>query len=68
MRTYKHLGTYLSADGMVFHNAVHLSQSALAAFAPLAFKVFGSKLIADPYKFVLMRSLVQSVLLFNMHV
>ncbi|CAK0814249.1 unnamed protein product, partial [Prorocentrum cordatum] len=65
---YRHLGIFVSAQGVHFRNAVHRASAALGAYSPIAFKVFGSSVIDDKYKLVFMRSLVLSRLTFNLHV
>ncbi|CAK0907096.1 unnamed protein product [Prorocentrum cordatum] len=63
----KHLGTFMSAQGMLFRSAVHRASSALGVYSPIAFKVFGSSVIDNKCNFVSMRSLVLSRLTFNLH-
>jgi hypothetical protein len=65
---YKHLGTYISASGETRKNVAHRVQSAMAAYSPIACKVFGSELLLDVYKLAFMRSLVLSRLTFNLHI
>eukprot|EP00973_Karenia_brevis_P083741 11619647-Karenia_brevis.AAC.1 len=65
---YKHLGTLISAYGCTRRNILIRTQSALAAYSPLALKIFGSEVLDDVYKIAFMRSLVLSRLTFNLHI
>ncbi|CAK0843813.1 unnamed protein product [Prorocentrum cordatum] len=65
---YKHLGTWVSVYGMSSRSAAHRAQSAMAAYAPISRKVFGSPLMNDKYKVSFLRSLVLSRLTCNLHV
>ena len=47
---YCHLGTMLSAVGEAFANTRRRVQTAMAAYTPIAFKVFGSCLISERRK------------------
>ena len=51
-----------------FRNTQHWVQSAMVAYSPLSFKVFGNSLIAPTHRLSFSRSLVMSRLLFNVHV
>jgi hypothetical protein len=50
VRQYKHLGTVVDALGVAHANSIECSKAALAAYAPIAMKVFGSELIDQAYK------------------
>ena len=65
--SYAHLGTFASIDGDTFRNSTHRCASALAAYAPLAFKIFSSALVPLLHKFAFNRTLVLSRLLFGVH-
>ena len=56
--TYKHLGSYLACTGQCGKNIGHRCASALAAYSPLAAKLFGSDRLADSYKLLFLSSLV----------
>ena len=47
---YKHLGTFVDSRGAAFTNATHRAQTAIQAYTPLAFKLFGSDRLEDRYK------------------
>ena len=65
---YKHLGSIIDAHGMSFMNVASHVRNAMAAYAPLAYKLFGSRLIQQRYRLLFLRSLVLSRLLHNMHI
>ena len=65
---YKHLGTKLSLDEVCMQDARHKEKSALGAYSPIAVKIFGSRFVFDWVKLMLMRSLILSRLLFNVHI
>ena len=50
VRIYKHLGTMIDANVVAAVNMIERSRAALAAYSPLAIKVFGSDKIETPYK------------------
>jgi len=64
---YKHLGTVLSEDGSDNLDAVRRVQLSLAAYCPLASKVFGSFSVKICLKLKLADSLVFSRLFYNTH-
>ena len=66
--SYKHLGTYISSHGETRRNITHRVQSAMAAYSPIAVKVFGSELLHQNSKMAFLRSLVLSRLTFNLHI
>ena len=68
VRQYKHLGTVVDAFGVAHANSIERSKAALAAFAPIAMKVFGSELIDQAYKMSFLHSLVLSRQHFNAHI
>eukprot|EP00973_Karenia_brevis_P022603 3110766-Karenia_brevis.AAC.1 len=62
---YKHLGSKVCADASVGEDAVLRSGSALAAFAPLAVRVFGSPKLDRHLKLQFAESLVFSRLFYS---
>lgn len=64
---YKHLGGIIMIDGSVAVECKGRNRSAMAAYSPIASKVFGAKDIGKDLKLDLMRSLVLSRSLFNTH-
>ena len=62
---YKHLGSHLSVDGSLMFDAQHRCSSALAAYVPLAHRIFGSGCIGAWLKMHFMSSPVLSRLLYN---
>jgi len=66
--SYKHLGTVVDKFGVSQGNAVARAKSALTAYMPLSFKVFGSRLIATAHKMYLYTALILSRLFFNVHI
>ena len=65
---YKHLGGYQTISGDLRKDARHKADVAMAAYAPIAVKVFGSSAIGLWLKLIFLHSLVSSKLLFNAHV
>jgi DNA-directed RNA polymerase subunit RPC12/RpoP len=65
---YKHLGGIVQADGCLIPDARCKAKSGLAAYMPIALKVFGSTLIFEELKLRFCASLILSRLLFNAHV
>jgi hypothetical protein len=67
---YKHLGTYtaVTTNGDTFKNTQHRVSSALAAYAPIACKVFGAASMTLLHRLAFMRSLILSRLLFGLHI
>ena len=65
---YKHLGTYISIDGNTIRNTIYRVRSAMEAYAPLAFKLFGNTKIGTPHRFAFHISLVVSRPTFNTHI
>ena len=63
--SYKHVGTIISKDGLFVLDARTRVQSAMAAYAPLANKVFSSSRISVELRIRLACSLVFSRLLYN---
>ena len=64
----RHLGSFLEENGGLMKEARHREQSALNAFAPLAFKIFGSRSVSQRRRINLGKSLVLSRLLYNVHI
>ncbi|CAK0897979.1 unnamed protein product [Prorocentrum cordatum] len=68
VREYKHLGSYIDHEGMAATNISAHARNALAAYAPLACKFFGSSLVDQTYRLLFFRTLVVSRLLHNMSI
>ena len=68
VRQYKYLGSIQHDEGTAVPDAKMKAAAALSAYAPLAFKVFGSAHIRTCVKESLFASLVLSRLLFNAHI
>lgn len=62
---YKHLGSIISADGAAAADVPRRVQIAMAAFAPLALKIFGAAGITRRLRLTLAGPLVVSRLLYN---
>ena len=62
---YKHLGSYICHDGSPNADVSKRVSSALAAFSPLAARVFGARHVSRALKLQLCDSLVMSRLLYN---
>ena len=65
---YKHLGGEITASGSLVPLASGRRKRALAAYAPLAMKIFGSEFLDLGLRQWLFNTLVMSRLLFNLHV
>jgi hypothetical protein len=65
---YKHLGGEITVSGSLMPLATSRRKRALAAYAPLAMKVFGSPHLTLDLKQWMFQTLVLSRLLFNLHV
>ena len=65
---FKHLGTCVDCLGVSPANTQIRTKPALSAYAPLAFKFFGSALISDALRLNFFSSLVVSRLFFNAHI
>ena len=65
---YKHLGGEIAASGSLVPLAQGRRRRALAAYAPLAMKVFGSCNIVLDLKQWLFQTLIMSRLMYNLHV
>jgi len=65
---YKHLGIWLSLDGSQAKEALHRVALSMAAYTPLANRIFGSKNVAWSLRCLFAESLVFSRLLFNCHI
>ena len=64
---YRHLGSIVTPDGNLTPEALARASSAMAAYGPLAVKVFGSLSIAKHRKIALAWSLCMSRLFLNVH-
>ena len=64
---YKHLGSFVSADGSVMADARHRTQVANNAYAPLVGKVFGASLLEQILQSNFAESLVFTRLFYNVH-
>ena len=64
---YKHLGGIVATSGSEVHEARARASSALAAYAPLASRIFGAACIAHGLKVLFASALVWSRLFFNSH-
>jgi hypothetical protein len=62
---YKHLGSVVASDGSAAPDVPKRVQSSMAAYAPLALKIFGASVIARQVRLSLATSLVFSRLLYN---
>ncbi|CAE8716218.1 unnamed protein product [Polarella glacialis] len=60
---FKHMGGYVSAGGSTFEDAVHRVKRAMAAYGPLADKVFAATSVNESTKVHLAGSLIFSRLL-----
>ena len=67
VRRYKHLGRFIQAEGGLNSEARWRSQQALSAYAPMAYRVFGSSGINDWLKYLLLYSMILSRLLYMCH-
>ena len=65
VQIYKHLGSYIRADGSPAPDVPHRIRSAMSAYAPLAVKVFGSTAVVINVRINLASSLVLARLLLN---
>ena len=66
--SYKHLGTYVDHYGMHVTNVLTRVRSALSAYAPLSFKLYGSPLISVRHRLHFFRTLVVNRLTHNLHI
>lgn len=64
---YKHLGSIVEVSGNLVREARNRERSALAAFAPLATKILGSKMVGLKRRVHLAWALIMSRLFFNVH-
>ena len=64
---YKHLGSILEDSGSAAPDVPHRVSSAMAAYVPLARKVFGALAISRKVRLHLFTSLVMSRLIYNVH-
>ena len=64
---YKHVGTYVAANGSVYKDSCHRATQAAAAYAPLARKIFSSPQVTLRTRAQLAKSLVLSTLLNAVH-
>ncbi|CAK0879178.1 unnamed protein product, partial [Prorocentrum cordatum] len=65
---YKHLGCELALSGSLIPLGQSRRKKALAAYAPLAMKLFGSQQVDYSLKCWMFTTLVMSRLLFNLHI
>ena len=65
---YKHLGGIVQSDGCLVPDARCKANSGLAAYMPIAMKVFGNAAISQDLKLLFCASLILSRLLFNAHI
>ena len=68
VESYKHLGTYVSLRAASMANAGHRATSAMAAYSPIAQKVFGSALVPLVHKLIFARTLLCTRLLYGVYV
>jgi hypothetical protein len=68
VQSYKHLGSVISIDVSTVHDAKHKCGIAMAAYAPISTKVFGSDQVSFFLKQISKDALVLSRLFFNAHV
>jgi hypothetical protein len=68
VKEYKHLGSTITADGVENPEVLRRTRAANAAYAPIAITVFGNPGLPTWKRSELARSLVFSLLLFNVHV
>ena len=64
---YKHLGGIIAANASILPEMRQRTSSAMAAYGPIAMKVFGSSAIQDELKLHFVRALILSRLLYNVH-
>eukprot|EP00972_Heterocapsa_arctica_P107430 15824670-Heterocapsa_arctica.AAC.1 len=67
VKKYKHLGSMTCADNSSMAYARARAQSALTAYAPLAFRLFGCERLSISFRMSFVRSLILSRLTFNAH-
>ena len=67
-KKYKHLGSIITVNGSLLPEAHNRAALAIAAFAPIACKVFGSAVITKQVKVRLAQSLLFSRLFYCTHV
>ena len=65
---YKYLGSIVSMSGDIIADARYKASQAMAAYSPLAIKVFASQAMSAALKIAFATSLVVSRLCFNVHV
>eukprot|EP00972_Heterocapsa_arctica_P039202 5775506-Heterocapsa_arctica.AAC.1 len=64
---FKLLGGIIAMNGSISAETGHRASSAMSSYGPLAGMIFGSESIPTALKMALLRSLVQSRLLYIVH-
>ena len=64
---YKHLGGVIASDALILPEVRQRTSSAMAAYGPIAMKVFGPTAIQEHLKLHFVRALILSRLLYNIH-
>jgi len=67
VRRYKHLGSFVQSEGGLMSEARWRAQQAMAAYAPMAFRIFANSDVCIWLKYILMQSMVISRLLYMAH-
>ena len=67
VRRYKHLGGYVQSEGGLLSEARWRAQQAMAAYAPMAYRVFGCPAVCLWLRYLLLQSMILSRLLYMVH-